>query len=157
MAACRCAGAAGWLRGGGRMTAYPSLMPKYRRTAALACIASQMTMTGPGISRSPASQRRTVRPLSTRTRRAKASAERPRLCRIDLRSAGVIVGRVVVGSLAALAQYRDIGIRHRQHGLSCQRPMIWRIQCGLVKVGEAVERKPKGGALALHEAQRRLL
>src|SRR6185312_1329264 len=81
---------AGRLRGGGRMTAYPSLMPKYRRTAALACIASQMTMTGPGISRSPASQRRTVRPLSTRTRRAKASAERPSLCRIDLRSAGVI-------------------------------------------------------------------
>ena len=74
------------------MTAYPSLMPKYRRTAALACIASQMTMTGPGISRSPASQRRTVRPLSTRTRRAKASAERPRLCLIVFSSLGVMRG-----------------------------------------------------------------
>jgi hypothetical protein len=62
--------------------------PKYLRTARLSMSAPVSTRTGPGMSRSPASQRRTVRPLSTPIRRAKPSALRPRALRAERKSEG---------------------------------------------------------------------
>lgn len=64
--------------------------PKCLRTASLSLKALISTTTGPGISRSPASHLRTVRPPLTLTSAAKPLALRPRACRCFFSSSGVM-------------------------------------------------------------------
>lgn len=72
-----------------------SLTAAARRPSERLSNSARSFMTGPGMSRSPASHFLTVRPVEAPTMRAKPSALRPRACRRDFNSAGVILLKAV--------------------------------------------------------------
>lgn len=97
----------------------------FRACGSLSRIATSRS-TVPGISRSPASHRLTVRPLSTPTAFAKPSAERPSSRRACFNSSGVMSGITSGDKLACVVysdaiglagaeicshRFRDLGIR----------------------------------------------